>query len=108
MADKENNVNGLNENTDPAEVSVKKADKKPEPKKKPGFGARVARWGREMRSELKKVVWPSPKATINNSGVVIGMIMIVGVFIWLFDLLALRAVMWLMGLFGRSTTTAQG
>ena len=28
---------------------------------------RIARWFREMRSELKKVVWPTPKQIVNNT-----------------------------------------
>ena len=36
-------------------------------KKKEGFFGRIARWFREMKSELKKVQWPSWKQTWNNS-----------------------------------------
>ena len=43
-----------------------KAEKKAKKDEKPGFFQRVARWFREMKSELKKVVWPTPKQTINN------------------------------------------
>ena len=32
-----------------------KKDKKPEKKSKPGFFARVGKWFRDMKSELKKV-----------------------------------------------------
>ena len=30
---------------------------------------RLARWFREMRSELNKVVWPTPKQVVNNTSV---------------------------------------
>ena len=33
-------------------------------------GKRIARWFREMRSELKKVVWPSKSQMINNTLIV--------------------------------------
>jgi len=56
------------------------------------FGKRIAKWFREMRSELKKVVWPSRKQVINNTIVVIVMVIIVGIFIWLFDWIAGMAV----------------
>lgn len=64
--------------------------------KKPNFfvraASRTARWFREMRSELKKVVWPTPKQTANNSVIVVISVLIVGAFIWLFDWVAGSAV----------------
>jgi preprotein translocase subunit SecE len=42
------------------------------------FGARIVRWFRETRSELKKVVWPTRKQLINNTGIVIVAVIIVG------------------------------
>ena len=51
-------------------------------------GKRIARWFREMRSELKKVVWPSKSQMINNVLVVIACVVVVGVFIWVFDAVA--------------------
>jgi preprotein translocase subunit SecE len=62
-----------------AVTAVKKDDAKP------GFFKRVAKWFREMRSELKKVVWPTPKALRNNTLVSLGMMMISAVVIWGFD-----------------------
>jgi preprotein translocase subunit SecE len=35
-----------------------------------------------MRSELKKVVWPSRKKVINNTGVVMVCMVIYGLMIW--------------------------
>ena len=40
---------------------------KKETGKKPGLGKRIAKWWREMKSELKKVVWPTPKQVVNNT-----------------------------------------
>ena len=65
-----------------------KADKKVKKDDKPGFFQRVARWFREMKSELKKVVWPTPKQTVNNTLIVIACVIVVGIFIWVFDALA--------------------
>ena len=56
--------------------------------KKLGFGKRVAKWFREMKSELKKVIWPTPKALTNNSLVAVGFIAISAVGLWVFDELA--------------------
>ena len=43
---------------------------------------------REMRSELKKVVWPTPKQVLKNAVIVLACVVVVGVFIWLFDFVA--------------------
>ena len=48
----------------------------------------VAKYFRELRSELKKVVWPSPKQVLKNALVVLACVVVVGVFIWLFDFVA--------------------
>ena len=57
------------------------------------------RWFREMRSELKKVVWPSGKTTTKNTLTVLAMVLVVGICIWLFDSVATLAVKALLGLF---------
>ena len=41
-----------------------------------------------MKSELKKVVWPSGKQLVNNTLVVLVSVLIVGVIVCLFDMLA--------------------
>jgi preprotein translocase subunit SecE len=46
---------------------------------------RTARWFREMKSELKKVVWPSAKTLRNNVFISIGMMLVSAVAIWVFD-----------------------
>ena len=46
------------------------------------------RWFREMKSELKKVVWPTPQQVLKNAAIVVGCVICVGVFIWLFDFVA--------------------
>ena len=43
------------------------------------------RWFREMRSELKKVVWPSKEKVAKNTGTVILYSVIIGACIWIFD-----------------------
>ena len=60
--------------------------------KKENWFART--WGktkkffRELRSELKKVVWPTPQQVLKNAAIVCGCVLVVGVFIWLFDFVA--------------------
>ena len=50
--------------------------------------AAIARYFRELRSELKKVVWPTPKQVLKNTLIVVVCILVVGAFIWLFDFVA--------------------
>ena len=52
-----------------------------------------------MQSELKKVQWPSFKQTMNNTGIVILCVIVVGIFIWLFDAVAGALIEFLLGLF---------
>ncbi len=48
----------------------------------------ICRYFRELRSELKKVVWSTPKQVLKNTLIVIVCVLVVGVFIWLFDFVA--------------------
>ena len=58
------------------------------------------KWFREMRSELKKVVWPNASTTAKNTGTVLLCSLVVGACIWLFDYVAVSAVRLLIGLAG--------
>ena len=57
------------------------------------------KWFREMRSELKKVVWPDRKTVVKNTATVLLCSLLVGVCIWIFDAVAVLAVDTLIGLF---------
>ena len=48
----------------------------------------ICRYFRELRSELKKVVWPTPQQVLKNAAIVACCVLAVGVFIWLFDFVA--------------------
>ena len=76
-----------------------KKDKKSDKNAKPGFFARVGKWCRDMKSELKKVQWPTRKQTINNTLIVIACVIVVGIFIALFDFVAGEAIGLLIGAF---------
>lgn len=47
---------------------------------------RIKKWFREMKSELRKVVWPTGKQVVNNVLITLACVLVVGVFIWVFDL----------------------
>ena len=57
-----------------AETKVKKTGK-------------ITKYFKEVKSELKKVVWPSKKQIIKNTLVVIAAVILVGIVIWVLDLL---------------------
>lgn len=80
---------------------LEKKDKTPkkEKNKKPGVFQRLSRWFREMRSELKKVSWPSAKDVLKNVAIVVVCVLIVGVVIGVFDALVRAVVDALLGLF---------
>ena len=69
-----------------AAVAVKKDDSDL------GFFQKVGKWFREMKSELKKVIWPTPKALRNNTLISVGMMLISAVVIWGFDTIAQMVV----------------
>ena len=59
----------------------------------------VRKYFRELRSELKKVVWPTPKQVAKNALVVAVCVVVFGVFIWLFDFVAQTGITALINLF---------
>ena len=58
------------------------------------------RWFREMKSELKKVVWPSGSKVAKNTATVILCSLAIGACIWIFDGVAGLAIKTLLGAFG--------
>jgi len=76
-----------------------KKEKKTEKNAKPGLFARIGKWFRDMKSELKKVQWPTRKQTVNNTLIVIACVVVVGVCIALFDFVAGEAIKLLIGAF---------
>ena len=58
------------------------------------------RWLREMKSELKKVVWPDRKTVMKNTGTVLLCSLLIGACIWVFDWVAVSGVDLILHLFG--------
>ena len=65
-----------------AVTAVKKDDTKP------GFFQKIGKWFREMKSELKKVIWPTRKALVQNSLISVCFMLVSAVVLWGFDELA--------------------
>ena len=61
--------------------------------------ASICKWFRGMKSELKKVVWPTWSQVVNNSLIVVLVSVIFAVIIGLFDYLAGLGITGLMRLF---------
>lgn len=78
----------------------KKEVKKVEKKTKRDF----FKWFREMKSELKKVVWPDGKTTLKNTLTVLAVSLAIGALIWIFDAVAINAVRFLISLFKQKET----
>ena len=55
--------------------------------KKPGFFGRLSRSFRDMKGEVKKVVWPSRKQIINNTLIVIAFVVIAAIAVGGVDIL---------------------
>ena len=66
------------ENTTPKKSG--KSDKAE--KKKPG---KIAKWFKDLKSEFKKVVWPSKKTVVDNTAIVLAVVIFSAVIIGLMD-----------------------
>ena len=50
-------------------------------------GKRFIVYGRESYDELRRVVWPTRKETLNSTGMVIAFVVVVAVFLFLVDMI---------------------
>ena len=75
------------EKTEKIEKSEPTAPKSPAKRKIKGKN-RLAKWFREMRSELKKVVWPTPKQIVNNTFVSLTVMAASAIAVWALDFAA--------------------
>ena len=83
-----------------AEDKVVQSESKAPAKKKRKFGSKIAKWFREMKSELKKVIWPTPKQVLNNALVALVVMVCAAIVVWGFDQIAAQAVRALISLGG--------
>lgn len=54
---------------------------------KPSFFKKIADYFKSVKGEFKKIVWPSKESVIKNTGVVIAYCIIIGVIVFLLDML---------------------
>jgi len=68
-----------------SEEKVEQVKAKAPAKKKVKGSNRFAKWFREMRSELKKVVWPTPPQILNNTLISLSVMAVSAIVIWAID-----------------------
>lgn len=93
MAEKELNNEELTENIVESEdkAEEKSADKKGNDKKKaekkkgPGLGRRILNVLKDFKGEIKKITWPTPKQTLHNTLIVLGVMIAAGLVVFLLD-----------------------
>lgn len=75
-----NKENTAAESSEKSEKKSKKSDKTE--KKQPN---KVVKWFKDLRIEFKKVVWPTKQTVVNNTAVVLAVVVAAAVFVGLLD-----------------------
>ncbi|MCG6860791.1 MAG: preprotein translocase subunit SecE [Chromatiaceae bacterium] len=60
-------------------------------------GRRLWQFAGDARSEVRKVVWPTRQETLQTTLVVIVMVLILGIILWLFDMMLMGILRFLTG-----------
>ena len=53
---------------------------------------KAARWLRDFRGEIKKIVWPDFKTVMKNTGIVLVTVVIIGALVWIVDFALTQSV----------------
>ncbi|MBT8134505.1 MAG: preprotein translocase subunit SecE [Gammaproteobacteria bacterium] len=61
------------------------------------LGQNLIGFGREARMEVRKVVWPTRQETVQTTFMVIVAVIIIGIFLWLIDMVLAEAIKLLTG-----------
>ena len=80
-----------------AKTDSKQSGSKEKKEKKKLF-ARIAGWFKDLKKEFKRVVWPDRKKVLNNTLVVLCVVIVGSVLVGLIDTGLLRLMQYLMGL----------
>jgi preprotein translocase subunit SecE len=60
-------------------------------------GRSIWKFGADARTEVRKVVWPTRQETIQTTLIVLVVVLIMGIFLWLVDMMLLSIVRTLTG-----------
>ncbi|MDR0223252.1 MAG: preprotein translocase subunit SecE [Oscillospiraceae bacterium] len=83
MAEKKNAEKQKQKKTEAEKKLNEKRAKRAAAAKKPRKS--IFRYFKDARAEFKKVTWPTPKQTVNNTAVVLTMLVVAGLAIWGLD-----------------------
>ena len=61
------------------------------------LGQNLIGFGREARMEVRKVVWPTRQETVQTTFMVIVAVIIIGIFLWLIDMVLAEAIQLITG-----------
>jgi preprotein translocase subunit SecE len=61
------------------------------------LGQSLISFGREARMEVRKVVWPTRQETVQTTFMVIVAVVIIGIFLWIVDMLLAHAIQLITG-----------
>ena len=61
------------------------------------LGQNLIGFGREARMEVRKVVWPTRQETLQTTFMVIVAVIIIGIFLWLIDMVFAQAIRMVTG-----------
>lgn len=70
------------EKVDKKDAKAKDTGKK---KQKKNIFKRIGGFFKDSGNEIKKIVWPTPKAVFKNMGIVLVVIAVIGLFVFLLD-----------------------
>lgn len=84
----------------PKKTEDSKSLAKAEKNKKPGFFKRIANWFGDVKTEMRRVTWPTKDELKSYSVAVIAMLIVFGVLIWLVDTGIVAALAGFTGLRG--------
>ncbi len=79
-------------------IDETKKGKKTSDKSKKKKHNRVAKWFKDLKSEFKKVVWPTKKQVLNNTFVVLITMIVSSVFVGALDFGLLKLFKFLLGI----------
>lgn len=83
-----------------AKLAAKQEAKAEKKDKKPGFFRRIGNYLGDVRSEMRRVVWPSKDELRTYSVAIVAMLIVFGVVIWLVDSGIVAALVGFTGLRG--------
>lgn len=63
-------------------------------------GRQLIQFGGDVRTEVRKVVWPTRQETMQTTLVVLAMVLILGIILWVFDLVLMSILRFLTGFGG--------